>query len=83
MSPKDISDLYANLLDKYPLKLLDGLFAEDDWKNWTAFTNYPKLSGGRHDGIIQLTCSFAPRSIKLGASAKPYRRESFTSSRQS
>ena len=35
-----LGDLYAKLMDKYPLVSLEDPYAEDDWETWT--TNFPK-----------------------------------------
>ncbi|KAL2066272.1 hypothetical protein VTL71DRAFT_2343 [Oculimacula yallundae] len=33
----ELSDLYRDLLERYPIVLLEDPFAEDDWVAWTAF----------------------------------------------
>lgn len=33
----ELSDLYRDLLERYPIVLLEDPFAEDDWAAWTAF----------------------------------------------
>ncbi len=37
LSPVGLSDLYRELLTKYPIVLLEDPFAEDDWGTWTQF----------------------------------------------
>jgi enolase len=37
MSKPAMSDLYNELIDKYPIALLEDPFAQDDWEAWTAF----------------------------------------------
>lgn len=37
LSATELGDLYRNLLDRYPIVLLEDPFAEDDWTAWTAF----------------------------------------------
>lgn len=35
----EMSKLYHELLDKYPIVLLEDPFAQDDWSTWTSFNN--------------------------------------------
>jgi len=37
LSPFQLSELYQQLIDKYPIVLLEDPFAEDDWDSWTKF----------------------------------------------
>jgi enolase len=37
-----LGDLYAELLDKYPMIMLEDPFAEDDWQTWT--NNFHKIN---------------------------------------
>lgn len=37
MTPHEMAEMYAQLLDDYPIILLEDPFAEDDWESWTAF----------------------------------------------
>lgn len=37
LSPDGLSDLYRDLIAKYPLVLLEDPFAEDDWETWSRF----------------------------------------------
>lgn len=37
MSPNEMAKVYADLLEEYPIMLLEDPFAEDDWESWTAF----------------------------------------------
>jgi enolase len=37
LSPAQLSDLYRELIAKYPIVLLEDPFAEDDWETWSKF----------------------------------------------
>lgn len=37
LTPDGLADLYRELLEKYPIVLLEDPFAEDDWASWTSF----------------------------------------------
>jgi enolase len=37
LSPEGLADLYRELIAKYPIVLLEDLFAEDDWNSWSGF----------------------------------------------
>jgi len=37
LSPNGLADLYRDLIEKYPLVLLEDPFAEDDWESWSKF----------------------------------------------
>merc|ERR1711900_28694 len=37
LNARELSDLYRDLLERYPIVLLEDPFAEDDWTAWTAF----------------------------------------------
>ena len=37
LTKAQISQLYTEIINKYPVALLDDPFAEDDWETWTAF----------------------------------------------
>ncbi|KAH8817392.1 Enolase, C-terminal TIM barrel domain-containing protein [Xylogone sp. PMI_703] len=37
LSPRELSGLYRELMNDYPLVLLEDPFAQDDWPSWTAF----------------------------------------------
>ncbi|KAM7195570.1 enolase [Naviculisporaceae sp. PSN 640] len=36
-TPDEMMELYKNILDKYPIGLLEDPFAEEDWSSWTKF----------------------------------------------
>ena len=37
LKPAELSQLYKDLLKKFPIVLLEDPFAEDDWSTWTEF----------------------------------------------
>ncbi|KAF4628040.1 hypothetical protein G7Y89_g10110 [Cudoniella acicularis] len=37
LSRQELADLYASLIEKYPVALLEDPFAQDDWESWTQF----------------------------------------------
>ena len=37
MNGEDLSDIYSNWLDEYPLLSIEDAFAEDDWQSWASF----------------------------------------------
>lgn len=37
LAPAGLASLYRELIEKYPIVLLEDPFAEDDWESWTAF----------------------------------------------
>ncbi len=37
LNSDEMSQLYTDILDKYPVVLLEDPFAEDDWESWTKF----------------------------------------------
>jgi len=37
LAPAQLSDLYRQLIERYPIVLLEDPFAEDDWASWTEF----------------------------------------------
>lgn len=37
LTRQEISDIYKDLLKKYPIQLLEDPFAEDDWESWNTF----------------------------------------------
>jgi enolase len=43
MSKPAMSDLYNELIEKYPIVLLEDPFAQDDWEAWTAFNKTCKI----------------------------------------
>lgn len=43
MEKSAIADLYRELVEKYPIVLLDDPFAQDDWEAWTAFNKDCKI----------------------------------------
>ncbi|ADV22187.1 enolase 1, putative [Cryptococcus gattii WM276] len=43
LSPDQMISLYNDLISKYPFKLLEDPFAEDDWDSWTKFME--KING--------------------------------------
>ena len=43
MSATQLSQLYQDLIDKYPIVLLEDPFAEDDWAAWTKFNKTCKI----------------------------------------
>lgn len=38
-----MSDLYNELIERYPIILLEDPFAQDDWEVWTAFNKMCKI----------------------------------------
>lgn len=43
LSSKELTKLYTELLDKYPIILLEDPFAQDDWQSWTAFNGHCQI----------------------------------------
>ena len=43
MQKSAMADLYRELIDKYPIVLLEDPFAQDDWEAWTAFNKTCKI----------------------------------------
>lgn len=43
MSKSNISSLYRQLIENYPMALLEDPFAEDDWESWTEFNRTCKI----------------------------------------
>lgn len=39
LSGKELGDLYQDFIKHYPIVSIEDVFAEDDWSNWSAFTN--------------------------------------------
>jgi len=42
-TPRQLQDLYNDLLTKYPIVLLEDPFAEDDWETWSDFNKDCKI----------------------------------------
>lgn len=43
ISPEQLAGIYRELIDKYPVVLLEDPFAQDDWNAWTAFNRDCKV----------------------------------------
>jgi enolase len=43
MSSAEMRHLYSQVMDKYPIVLLEDPFAEDDWDTWTEFNKTCKI----------------------------------------
>jgi len=43
LSPSELAKLYRDLIEKYPIILIEDPFAEDDWESWTSFLKTAKI----------------------------------------
>ena len=43
MNKPEMSNLYRELIDKYPIALLEDPFGQDDWEAWTEFNKTCKI----------------------------------------
>lgn len=41
--PNELANLYRQLIEKYPVVLLEDPFAQDDWDSWTKFNETCKV----------------------------------------
>lgn len=65
---EELCELYAGLAARYPIRLIEDPFGEDDWDGWAALRAHPKLGGVKliGDDLFTTNVTLLAEGIRRG-----------------